>query len=279
MLANKKRVSKHVLNIRFAYWGSAQAQYAYVPVVSRFKFRELVYESAKERARQWKDKRDKLLDLGKNPSEVNKHDTYNLTILEEEEQLADLGIDLSQAQPRYQLDAADFEVLNQFLLLNHQLVAGLVADTHHLLQHKTKPALTQWLPELLAAGVQADTLQPFLVAYQQVLHNIALERPAWAAELALDLAKHLADTEQKQWVEQALHASLAYWLKARGQAASKELPALTQALAEHLVVADQAYVEGVQTCLRYLEQAELSATLQTEFAIRQRIELEAQRLQ
>lgn len=253
LLVLESEIDGDYLNIRFAYWGSAQSQYAYVPVVSRFKFRELVYESAKERARRWKDKRDKLLALGKNPSEVNQRDTHNLAILEEEEQLAELGIDLSQAQPRYQLGAADFEVLNQFLLLNHQLVAGLVADTHHLLQHDTKPALPQWLPELLAAGVQADTLQPFLVAYQQVLHNIALERPVWAAELALDLAKHLADTEQKQWVEQALQASLVYWLKARGQVAAQELPALTQALAEHLVVADQAYVQGVQTCLRYLE--------------------------
>lgn len=279
LLVLESEIDGDYLNIRFAYWGSAQAQYTYVPVVSRFKFRELVYESAKERARQWKDKRDKLLALGKNPSEVNKRDTHNLAILEEEEQLAELGIDLSQAQPRYQLDTADFEVLNQFLLLNHQLVAGLVADTHHLLQHETKPALPQWLPELLAAGVQADNLQPFLDAYQQVLHTIALERPAWAADLALDLAKHLTHTEQRPWVEQALQASLLYWLRARGQATPKDLPVLIQALAEHLVVADQAYVQGVQTCLRYLEQTALSATLQAGFGIRQRIELEAQRLQ
>lgn len=279
LLVLESEIDGDYLNMRFAYWGSAQAQYAYVPVVSRFKFRELVYESAKERARQWKDKRDKLLALGKNPSEVNKHDTYNLAILEEEEQLAALGIDLSQVQPRYQLDAADFEVLNQFLLLNHQLVAGLVADTHHLLQHETKPALPQWLPELLAAGVQADNLQPFLDAYQQVLQTIALERPAWAADLALDLAEHLTHTEQRPWVEQALQASLLYWLRSRGQATPKDLPVLIQALAEHLVVADQAYVQGVQTCLRYLEQTALSATLQAEFGIRQRIELEAQRLQ
>jgi formylglycine-generating enzyme required for sulfatase activity len=279
LLVLESEIDGDYLNMRFAYWGSAQPQYAYVPVVSRFKFRELVYESAKERARQWKDKRDKLLALGKNPSEVNKRDTYNLAILEEEEQLAALGIDLSQAQLRYQLGTADFEVLNQFLLLNHQLVAGLVADTHHLLQHETKPALPQWLPELLAAGVQADTLQPFLDAYQQVLQTIGLEQPTWAADLALDLAKHLTHTEQRQWVEQALQASLLYWLRARGQATPKDLPVLTQALAEHLVVADQAYVEGVQTCLRYLELPELSATLQAEFGIRQRIELEAQRLQ
>lgn len=163
--------------------------------------------------------------------------------------------------------------------MNHQLIAGLIVDTHHLLQYETKPALPQWLPELLAAGVQADTLQPFLEAYQQVLRGIALERPAWAAELALDLASRLINTDQGLWVEQALSASLRYWLGARGQAAPTDLPALTQALGQHLTGADQVYVEGVQACLQALEQTEQRLALQADFKIRQRIELEAQRLQ
>lgn len=279
LLVLESEIDGDYLNMRFAYWGSAQAQYAYVPVVSRFKFRELVYESAKERARQWKAKRDRLLELKKDPRQINERDTYNLSVLEEEEELAELGVDLSQIQARYKLAAEDFEVLNQFLLLNHQLVAGLVADTHHLLQHQVKPALPQWLPELLAAGVQADNLQPFLEAYQQVLRGIAVERPAWAAELALDLAIHLAKTEQGLWLEQALSASLQYWLVARGQSAPTDLPALIQALGQHLTVADQVYVEGVQTCLQALAQTEQRLALQADFKIRQRIELEAQRLQ
>lgn len=279
LLVLESEIDGDYLNMRFAYWGSAQAQYAYVPVVSRFKFRELVYESAKERARQWRAKRDRLLELQKDPRQINERDTYNLNLLEEEEELAELGVDLSQIQARYKLAAEDFEVLNQFLLLNHQLVAGLVTDTHHLLQHQVKPALPQWLPELLAAGEQADTLQPFLVAYQQVLRGIAVERPAWAAELALDLALHLAKTDQGAWLEQALGASLRYWLGARRQAVPTDLPALTEALGQHLTVADQVYVEGVQTCLQALAQTEQRLALQADFKIRQRIELEAQRLQ
>lgn len=274
LLILESEIDSDYLNMRFAYWGAAQAQYAYVPVVSRFKFRELVCESAKERARQWKATRDRLLELKKDLRQFNERDTYNLSVLEEEEELAELGVDLSQTQARYKLAAEDFEVLNQFLLLNHQLVAGLVTDTHHLLQHEVKPALLQWLPALLATGVQAEILQSFLAAYQQLLRGIAVERPAWAAELALDLAEHLCKAQQRTWVEHSLEVAIGYYLSARKRTVPEGLTNLVQALKPALIAADESVVRRIQACLNYLQHTKQVEFLQLALIDQQRIERE-----
>ena len=75
--------------MRVLYWAAGQARYTYAPVVIRFPYRELVYESAKNRALQWENLQDWLLEQGKNPKLFNEIDTYNLEVLRENAQMAD----------------------------------------------------------------------------------------------------------------------------------------------------------------------------------------------
>lgn len=89
MLVLESEIDGGYFNMRVLYWAAGQARYTYAPVVIRFPYRELVYESAKNRALQWENLHDWLLEQGKNPKLFNEIDTYNLEVLRENAQMAD----------------------------------------------------------------------------------------------------------------------------------------------------------------------------------------------
>ena len=219
LLVLESEIDGDYLNMRFAYWAAGQARYSYAPVLTRFPYRESVYESAKARAQKWEKPHDLLLQQGKNPKLLNEVDTHNLEVLRENAQLAEFGVDISQLPLRYKLRTEDFEPLNQFLVLNHSLVAGLLTDVHYLLQHDVPPVLPQWLQAFIAEGVSAALLQPVVDAFRQVLQGLASERSAWAADLSVEFATSLAGLPDKTWAQAALSDSLQYWLNSRGETA------------------------------------------------------------
>jgi hypothetical protein len=51
------------LNFRIGYWGLGQDNYFY-KTISRLPYKEIVYESARSRALEWKTIRDELIALG-----------------------------------------------------------------------------------------------------------------------------------------------------------------------------------------------------------------------
>ena len=89
LLVLESEIDGDYLNMRFAYWAAGQARYSYAPVLTRFPYRESVYESAKARAQKWEKPHDLLLQQGKNPKLLNEVDTHNLEVLRENAQLAD----------------------------------------------------------------------------------------------------------------------------------------------------------------------------------------------
>ena len=61
ILILESEIDGNYLNFRIGYWGLGQTNYSYVPVISRLPYREMIYESAKTRARNWKPIRDKSI--------------------------------------------------------------------------------------------------------------------------------------------------------------------------------------------------------------------------
>ena len=278
LLVLESEIDGDYLNMRFAYWAAGQARYSYAPVLTRFPYRESVYESAKARAQKWEKPHDLLLQQGKNPKLLNEVDTHNLEVLRENAQLAEFGVDISQLPPRYKLRTEDFEPLNQFLVLNHSLVAGLLTDVHYLLQHDVPPVLPQWLQAFIAEGVNAALLQPVVDAFRQVLQGLVAERPAWAADLSVEFATSLAALPDKTWAQAALTDSLQYWLNSRGETAIPDgLDARITAVRAVLTVADAAYVQKLQTCLDLLDAQTHTLALQQSLEKQQRLETEVER--
>ncbi len=278
LLVLESEIDGDYLNMRFAYWAAGQARYSYAPVLTRFPYRESVYESAKARAQKWEKPHDLLLQQGKNPKLLNEVDTHNLEVLRENAQLVEFGVDISQLPPRYKLRTEDFEPLNQFLVLNHSLVAGLLTDVHYLLQHDVPPVLPQWLQAFIAQGVSAELLQPVVDAFRQVLQGLASERPAWAADLSVEFATSLAALPDKTWAQAALADSLQYWLNSRGETAIPDgLEAKIAAVRAALTVADTAYVQKLQACLNLLDAPTHTLALQKSLEKQQRLENEVDR--
>ncbi|MFM6402944.1 MAG: hypothetical protein ACKPFF_40245, partial [Planktothrix sp.] len=72
----------------------------------------------------------------------------NLKIWEEEQSLREAGIEDDELEIHYKINRKHFEDLYQFLITCHCLVAGWIADTHHLFLHDLTPLLPQLLPNL-----------------------------------------------------------------------------------------------------------------------------------
>jgi len=95
------------LNFRIGYWGLGQERY-YYKTISRISYREIVEQSAKNRAYEWRSIRDELIALGENVEEINylgKENASNLAILEKEEKWRAKGVDVSKLSVRYQINS------------------------------------------------------------------------------------------------------------------------------------------------------------------------------
>ncbi|MEZ4714024.1 MAG: hypothetical protein R3A44_42970 [Caldilineaceae bacterium] len=61
VLVLQSEVDGEYLNFRVAYWGAGQTPHRYETILSQFPFQEIIYESAKARARAWQQLREDLL--------------------------------------------------------------------------------------------------------------------------------------------------------------------------------------------------------------------------
>lgn len=60
------------LNFRIAYWTIGQPNYSYQTIISQLSYRDILYDSAKTRARKWKVTKDQLLAGGKTQDYIDK---------------------------------------------------------------------------------------------------------------------------------------------------------------------------------------------------------------
>ncbi|HIK29412.1 MAG: WD40 repeat domain-containing protein [Oscillatoriaceae bacterium SKW80] len=204
------------LIFRMAYWGKNQNQYCYVTLF-KLPYREIIRSAVKTRARQWKQNKEKLIALGKNIKEIEKlagDSEINLKILEEEEELERVGIETSNLLFMYQLNSKDFEAFTQLLIRSHCIVAGWMADIHHLVYNNVTPRLPQLLPDLTETTADKQLLQAVMNAalgsYRQVLAAIAIQK---LPETLIKLAQSLVHLNEKSWAIEQLNYSIKSWLQ------------------------------------------------------------------
>jgi WD40 repeat protein len=210
------------LNFRIAYWGLGQERYCYQTILSRLNYQNILYASAKSRAFKWKETANRLLACGESPDVINrlgKDNCFNLDLLEKEEKWRRQGIDPSELALDYKVNHQDVEALSQLLITCHCLVAGWVADAHHLIHYDVSPLLPELLSSLLHKAsdqqlVQA-VMQTTIFGYKDIFKALETERPLWIPELALKLAQSLACLPDKTWAKEQLDYSLNAWLKQR----------------------------------------------------------------
>ncbi len=243
------------LNFRMAYWGLGQEKYCY-ETIFKLSYRELMEESAKTRALQWKETRDKLLALGKSAEEVNRFggdNAVNLAIWEEAQQLQTAGIDIKKLHFEYQLNRKDWETLCQFLSICHCIVAGWVADIYYLIHADLAPHLPQLLPQLIEKDVSEPksvqmAFQTTLSIYQNVFWTLASQRPYYLPKLTLKLAQSLTHLPNKSLALEQLYNSFQSWLKHWQLASVEEIDDLAKS-GLVLTPKDEEYLENLKTCL------------------------------
>jgi tetratricopeptide (TPR) repeat protein len=261
-LVLESEVDGDYLNFRIAYWGLNWSKYRYEPIISRLPYRDILYEAAKTRARQWLKTKEKLIAAGENPEDVDKlygrDNVKNLETLQREERFRAAGIDSSELELNYSINKKDFEELCQFLIIYHCVFAGLVADEYFLVQYNLPPLLPELLPGLTenvpATEAVQELIQAIVVYYQNVYQALESERSSWIPELALDLALSLAYLPDKVWAKQRIVHSGQAWLELHGLSQPEEveeqnLVPLLEAIESALRIEDLNYVEKLNQCL------------------------------
>ena len=261
ILILESEIDRDYFNFRLGYWGLGQENYSYAPVITRLPFREIIYESAKTRARNWKTARDKILALGQDPKLINELDTYNLEILEQEAAFEEADIDTSKFPRRYKVSNQDFEVFAQFLVNCNLLVAGWIADAHHLIQNNVTPLLPQLLPEL-AGETPKEIIQSILSGYGNIYQFLERERLEVMPELLLKFAHSLNALPDKSWARSQVDDSVKFWLKLRGVTFSEGMNVIDAMQPLLIPSEDKCYVEDVRECLTAIGDGSTASHLQ-----------------
>lgn len=235
------------LNFRIAYWGLGQDKY-YYQTISRLPYRQILEESAKNRALEWKKLRDELIELGEDIEEINglsQDNAINLAILEKVNKWQNKGIDTSKLSLEYQVNHQDFEKLCQVLINCHCLVAAWVADAYHLVHHDVPPLLPELLPSLLKDELDLQSVAAIATGYKQVYQALQDERRFWVPELALQLAQSLSNLPDPSWSQEQVDYSISTWLQLR-QVSTLEVSNALEAMQLAIKVEDEAYVEKLR---------------------------------
>lgn len=234
-------------NFRIAYWGLGQDKY-YYKTIARLPYKEIIQESAKTRALEWKKIRDELLALGENLEEINllgRDNVYNLAILEKLEKWQHQGIDISKLSLEYQVDRQDFEKLCQVLITCHCLVAAWVADTYHLVHYDVPPLLPELLPSMLKNALDLQSVQAIVTGYKQVYQALENERRYWIPELALQLAQSLSNLPDRAWANEQIEYSISTWLELR-QVSAQEFANPLEAMQSAIKIEDEEYIQKLK---------------------------------
>ncbi|MCB8777088.1 SUMF1/EgtB/PvdO family nonheme iron enzyme [Planktothrix agardhii 1032] len=245
------------INFRVAYWTIGQPNYSYQTIISQLSYRDILYDSAKTRARKWKVTKDKLLALGKTQADIDKRggdNEINLKIWEEEQSLREEGIDDDELEIHYKINSKHFEDLYQFLITCHCLVAGWIADTHHLFLHDFTPLSPQLLPDLtqnIPEGEVADSVIGMVISgYEQIYKILETESSHRLPELILELAQGLVNLPNKSWAKNQLINSVESWLNLRNPVS--EVSELWDRVNSVVIAEDLDYIEKINNLLESL---------------------------
>ncbi len=205
------------LNLRVAYWGFGQNNYCYERIISRLPYRDILYESAKNRAIKWQETRQKLLVAGEgaNLEEIDRKygedNPDNFQCWQSEKRLREAGVVDNEMKINYHINYKDWEYLSQVLILCHSLVAAWIADAHYLIHYDVNPILPELLPSLIndqSVLPVKEVLAGIVSGYQNLFKAVAIEQPHRVPDLALYLAKGLAILPDKSFSHEMLNYSL-----------------------------------------------------------------------
>ncbi|MDJ0737173.1 MAG: WD40 repeat domain-containing protein [Nostocaceae cyanobacterium] len=217
MLILESEADGDYLNFRIAYWGLGQHNY-YYKTISRLNYKEILYQSAKKRALEWRSIRNELINLGEELAEIDEiggDNITNLATLEKELKWQAKGIDISKLSLEYQVNHQDFEQLCQVLITCHCLVAGWIADAYHLVYHDVPPLLPELLPNLLHDELDLQSLQAITRGYKQLYQALEGDKRQWIPELALQLGQSLSHLSDRTLAQEQVNYSIDTWLKLR----------------------------------------------------------------
>ncbi|NJM72433.1 MAG: WD40 repeat domain-containing protein [Scytonema sp. RU_4_4] len=247
ILILESEVDGDYLNFRIGYWGLGQDNY-YYQTISRFSYKEIVYESAISRAKRWKTIRDELIALGENLEEINHlggDNVINLAILEKAEKWKEKGIDISELSLQYQVNRQDIEKLCQVLITCHSLAAGWVADAYHLVHNDVPPRLPELLPSFLTNAFDSKSLQAIAAGYKQLYQALEVKQHHWIPNLALELAHVLSHLPDDTWAKEQVDYSVNTWLQLR-QVSQQQGSHLLQAMQSAVKIEDEEYIEKLK---------------------------------
>ncbi|MDF5713243.1 MAG: WD40 repeat domain-containing protein [Rhizonema sp. NSF051] len=235
------------LNFRIGYWGMGQENY-YYQTISRLPYKEIVEESAKNRALEWRKIRNELIEMGESIEEINnfgEDNAFNLATLEKAEKWEKKGIDISKLSLKYKVNRQDIETLCQVLITGHTLAASWIADIFHLIHHDVAPLLPELLPSMIEDATDIQSVQKIAIGYQQVYQALQVERRSWIPEMALQLAQSLSHLSDRTLAEEQVDYSVRTWLQLR-QISQQQLSHPLQAMRSAVGVEDKEYVEKLR---------------------------------
>jgi hypothetical protein len=253
----ESEVDGEMLHFRMAYWGLGQTRYTYLSVF-KLPYREFLQASAKARALQWQTIRDKLLALGYAAEEVatmGAEREANLTPVEKAEALAAAGLDDSDLALPYQISQSDWQQLIQFLGVCHCVVAGWMADIHHLIHGGVTPIVPEhfprWVQELEMPDGLTALLETTVCLFDEVLAGMDQSGLGAKPELALGLARSLAPLPDKSLAYRYIERSLQNWLGCR--LGGMPIPVANLGILQSVLVPeDGSYLELLADCFRQL---------------------------
>jgi uncharacterized protein with WD repeat len=235
------------LNFRIAYWGLGQGTY-YYKTISRLSYKEIIQNSAKKRALDWRQIRDELQQIGVDAEEINQlgqDNVYNLAILEKAEKWQAQGIDITKLSLQYRVNQQDIEQLCQVLTTCHCLVAAWVADIYHLVHHDVSPLLPELLPSLLKDAIDVQSLKAITTSYKQVYAALEKERLHWIPELSVQLAQSLSHLPDSSWAQTEVDYSITTWLELR-QVSLQQFTHPLEAMQSAIKIEDEEYIQKLR---------------------------------
>lgn len=223
VLIIESEADQRFLNMRAYFWGlqGEDLSPASKPILSKFPYRDILNEFAKEDALRWRAEKDKFTQAGRQDDylrEVGGNDDLNLATLENEIADGKAGI----VRPRdYRINSEHVERLSQFLALCHCIIAGMTTDIYNLCNFQNPPLLPALLRELpwgaMDSSLGPQVVQTIVSSYQEAYSMLEGHLSHWLPDLYIQLGLGLAHLPEKSWALDQIHRSIEAWLSARGE--------------------------------------------------------------
>ncbi|MBP0039062.1 MAG: SUMF1/EgtB/PvdO family nonheme iron enzyme [Roseofilum sp. SID1] len=247
----ESKVAGDLLNFSLFSWDAGQLDWQKESILFQFSHKEFMYDVQRELAREWEEKKQKLIEGGLDVkraiggSKENESNEFNLMQLLEEEKYAALDVEVAL---EYRPTPSGIMRLKKYLSQLHCLAAGMALDDYHLLRHGSAPKMPELLAEFIE-GMPDYEVQPLLeivLTHYQALIEASAEVGLDVPSLLLDVALGFSNLPDSSPTQQLMEASIARWLSQRQLPVNGEP---LETLGSALNIADEEYVAKLNRCL------------------------------